>query len=226
MSSYTHPTRVLRMLPNDFVKSDASKRNIVFTLGAPKVILIKIHSKVDLGLPKAVGLTDEEKKRKAADERAVAAKYGIDCEAYRDLSNKTHNGMHLVENASRVRLDALVVDLATAGYKLTRAVWFQEPAKHGKYAPDPTHQLTFSLEGEAIEMTPTVKAFLDTVYVDGMHLWCNPKMTADGTPWRLDTLNGFYDRARHPADMIAEPGVRLFYDPMHPKNGGYSSDEP
>lgn len=203
--------RQLRMVPHAIVATgaDAAARMIVFTLGAPKVVLVKIKAKsANLGLPQRPDLTPEQRKEKGKEQDATAAAFGIDNDAYIDSHGKKHNGCHLIENAGRVRLAQLVAELTDAGYKLTHAVWFQEPEKNGRL-PDPTHQFTFALEGAAIEMTDAVRTFLHTVYVDGFHLWCNPKMTAAGTPWRLDTLNGHAGPA--PADPVAKPGASLHY---------------
>jgi hypothetical protein len=197
-------------------------RDQVFTFGAPKAVLIKIDSKTNLGLPSAYNATPEELRLKREQERSVATHFGIDSDAYRDRHGKTHNGKHLYENEVRIRLDLLVADLLAAGYKLTRAVWSQKPDSKGR-KPDPTQQFIFALEGEAIELTEKVKTFLASVYVDGFHLWCNPKMAADGTAFRLDTLNGF--SGQEPKYVDESPGFRLRFSAPESGQSGYDIEE-
>lgn len=209
-----------RMLSNDLVATgdDTVARYGVFSLGAPRVIIIKINSKDTLGLPVAT-TTAEELKQKLESHRTVAQERGIDADAFRDRAGLTHNGVRVYEEKARVRLNELVIQMSALGYRLINASWFQKAARPGKRAPDPTVHLAFSLTGEAIEMTERVKKFLDEAFVDGFHLWCNPKKDVDGTWFRLDTLNGFAGQV--PKNPAASPGYTLTYLPPEAGETGY-----
>lgn len=211
-----HGARRPRMLSNEVVdtdKVDSAARQAVFQFGAPKVVLIKINTKRTLGLPLSVPA--QTASDKVEGHRVVAARFGIDCEAYRDGAGLVHNGHHYYENEYGVRIDSLVEDLIAAGYRLTGQIRFQKPARQGGRPTDPTLQLVFALEGEEVEMSAEVREFIGTVRIGGFHLWCNPKMAADGTPWRLDTLNGY--------DVQGEKGSgqTLTYSPPEPGESGY-----
>lgn len=215
-----------RMMSNEVKElvspDDETARDVVFTFGAPRAIVVRINSTDTLGVPRAVS-SKEEIQQKLESHRVVAAKFGIDGEAYRDRHGLICNGKHVFENETRIRLDWLLKDLLAVGYKLVNQSWFQKPAHLGKRVPDPTVSFTFSFEGEGIEMSERVKQFFESAYIDGMHLWCNPKVTSDGQPYRLDSINGY--AGVPPKDTAAKPGYRLRYDSSmlvsHPCASGY-----
>ncbi|MFA5854508.1 MAG: hypothetical protein WC866_05520 [Patescibacteria group bacterium] len=220
MKNTDRTDRKPRMLEPDVhaqaFKEDAAAREIVFTLGAPKVVIIKINSKNKLGLPEAeyVGTRTE----KLEEHQATAERFGIDAQTFCDKQGHVHNGQPVYSNEARVRLGQLLEDLKTSGYKYVAGRWRQKKAQPNRRAPDPTLEFVFSLEGTEIEMSDHVRDFLTTVYVDGFFHWANPKMTADGTPWRLDTLNGFSGQI--PSGKNANTGYVLRLDPTHPS--GYN----
>jgi hypothetical protein len=221
------PERQPRMLSNELVATgdDADARQKVYTLGAPKAVLIKVDAKVNLGLPKQTPPTPEQQKLKQEQVLAAAAKLGVDPDAYIDRLNKQHTGTQPIHGAARVRLDLLVADLLAAGYKLVQVDWFQKPARNGKL-PAPTQQFHFALDREAIEMTEAVKTFLAEVYVDNFFIWCNPRKE-DGEIekfYRLDTLNG--QSGHRPVKPDKAPGVRLRYDATNGLPGGYELVDP
>ncbi|WKZ28499.1 MAG: hypothetical protein QY323_03060 [Patescibacteria group bacterium] len=209
-------TRQPRMLSNDVhataFADDAAAREKVYTLGLPRVILIKINSKNKLGLPEAEYVGDNS--RKKDEHLKIAAHFGIDPDAFRDREGKVHTGAQTCTNESRVRLGQLLVDMKAAGYKYVGGRWRQKQAQQGRRKqPDPALEFTFSLVGEEVEMPEQIRTFLNDVYVDGFNHWSNPKLDEKDQVYRLDTLNGF--AGQPPGAKNANAGRALRLDAKH-----------
>jgi hypothetical protein len=204
---------------------DEKKRDIVLTFGAPSAIVIRINSKDKLGLQPSTA-TQDQLKAKLQGHIDTAAKFGINGDAYRDRQGLVLNGKCLYRDETRIRLNLLVTDLQAAGYQLVNASWFQKSAPAGKRAPDPTLNFTFSRHAnDATPMTERIKKFFDDVYVDGFYLWANPKMTPEGDPYRLDSINGF--AGRPPKDQTIRPGFQIRYGaPAQQGMSGYEIFDP
>jgi hypothetical protein len=199
------------MLANDVhaagFQGDAAAREKVYTVGLPKVILIKINSRNKLGLPEAEYVGDST--RKQGEHIKIAAYFGIDPDAFRDREGKVHTGARVYTNQSQVRLGQLLEDMKDAGYKYVGGRWRQKQAR-----PYPTLEFTFTLDGQEVDMPEQIRNFLNGVYVDGFNHWANPKLDEQGQVYRLDTLNGFAGQI--PSGKNANTGYVLRLDPTHP----------
>lgn len=187
-----HQSREPRLLPTDVhataFADDAAAREKVYTLGLPKVVLLKINSKNKLGLPEAEYVGDSP--RKQDEHIKIADHFGIDPDAFRDREGKVHTGAQACTNESRVRLGQFLEDLKLAGYKYVGGRWRQKQAQAGRKQPDPALEFTFVLDGQEVDMPEQIRTFLNDVYVDGFTHWANPKLGEQDQVYRLDTLNG------------------------------------
>ncbi len=213
----TNPSqsRKPRMLPADIhalaLAEDAAAREKVYTLGPPKVILIKINSKNTLGLPEAEYVGDSP--RKQGEHIKIAEHFGINPDALRDREGKVHTGAQACSNESRVRLGQLLEDMQAVGYKYVGGRWRQKQVRDGYTQPDPALEFTFVLGGEESDMPETIRTFLNDVYVDGFTHWANPKLDAQDQVYRLDTLNGRVGQP--PGAKSANTGRKLRLDAEH-----------
>lgn len=157
--------------------TDHNRRQIVLTQ-KPTTIIVRVASKVDLGLRKV----NRDSAAIEAKHQELANRLNVNPMAYADPGKRVvpDTGLKIVSRQSGVSLRDFIPVLRQRGYGFTDGHCF---ARDG--GKDPVNVLVFTLDGTDNPLPPRVPYVLNNAILSGLYVWAN--RTAEGG--RLDTVN-------------------------------------